>query len=287
MYKLSQTKSKCVYTGSIVTLMKQCWGSSSLRYHYTLRLIVIHFAFLMSLCFPVVCSSSWLWGLCVGGESKANRMDWYSSQTTGLLLLEALFKPNVNGFLKPVCSSLLNKKPTSVCAGRASEPLAGLGVKQGYTVLRCSSEKSCLLMIQGCFIKNVIKFDRRKFSDVEKSNREINTQRIKPIREGVQTTTATGDDRCQSTVWNWILVWEEPPVKQRTGVLISNICAKIPNREKTTSCCEIVKILRAQEIITLKYVWSPGSLECNRYISEFKSSVRIKVYISPLSVDTE
>lgn len=62
--------------------------------------------------FVLSCCALSLWGALagVGAESKAMRMDWYSSQTTGLLL-RARFKPNVNQPLKSVCSSLLNELP--------------------------------------------------------------------------------------------------------------------------------------------------------------------------------
>lgn len=70
----------------------------------------MHFPFLQHLF--VVCLCSMLWALGgVGAESKVWRMDWYSSQTGGLLL-KAPFKPNVNRPLKTACRSLLNGKPT-------------------------------------------------------------------------------------------------------------------------------------------------------------------------------
>lgn len=70
------------------------------------------------MCFPylqhlfAVCLCSLLWAFGgVGAESKVWRMDWYSSQTGGLLL-KAPFKPNVNRPLKSACRSLLNGQPT-------------------------------------------------------------------------------------------------------------------------------------------------------------------------------
>lgn len=160
-----------------------CFSSTS-----TPGLMICTFHPIQPLCFPAVCSSSLLWGgLGAGAESKAKRMDWYSSQTTGLLL-EAPFKPNVNGPLKPVCSSLLDEKPTSECERRAAKPLAGLESNRamqsgGVTCLR----PSYLLMDIGRFIKIVTEM---KFpficGDGEKMNWDIKTLKIKPIRDGVR-----------------------------------------------------------------------------------------------------
>lgn len=50
-------------------------------------------------------------------------MDWYSSQSTGLLP-KAPFLSNASGPLKRACSSLLDTEPTSECAGRTTRPVA-------------------------------------------------------------------------------------------------------------------------------------------------------------------
>lgn len=70
-----------------------------------------------------------------GGESKAERMDWYSGQTTGLLL-EAPFKHNASRPLKPVCSCLLSREPTSEWGCTTTDRPR---VKRGYGVWRQSN----------------------------------------------------------------------------------------------------------------------------------------------------
>lgn len=154
--------------------------------------LIIHFPFLKPLCFSAVRSSSLLWGgLGAGAESKAERMDWYSSQTTGLLL-EAPFKPNVNEPLKPVCSSLLNEKPTSECAGSAAKPLASLEsnkVMQSGEVKRVWT--SHLFDGYWSFHKKRLNFYTFICSDIEKMNRDIKPLRIKLIREDMRLEQAS------------------------------------------------------------------------------------------------
>lgn len=139
---------------SMFSLAKQCRGSFSMqafpRHTWT---DIMHFPS-RSLCVFLLSARPHCWGgLGAGAESKAGRTDWYSSQTTGLLL-EGPFKPNVNGPLKPVRSSLLNEKPTSECAGRAAKPLPGL---ESNKVTQSGEVKmSYLLMDTGRLMRTTI-----------------------------------------------------------------------------------------------------------------------------------